>query len=246
MDSEDTMPGRLFSLLMLVLIIPMAAHAQTLAETHRRWELGIFGGTSTISNRNSTVQVAGNSGQASRTVKMEFASGSDLGIRVMENLGQHWAAALEYSFSNQPLKLSGLSDPAPSFHLKQSVHRISYDILYLPRSRYERLRPFVFAGPGVALFYVRENSRSAASALNMNLTSPWKATFNWGGGAKYLFMNHLAAAAQITDSISTVPRYGLPKAASLSSNIFTPGFNPSGLMHNWRLSAGFVYEWDPR
>lgn len=50
--------------------------------------------------------------------------------------------------------------------------------------------------------------------------------------------------AHVSDAVSGVPTYGLPRAAAFWSDQFHPGFNPSSVMHNWRFGVGLTYQWD--
>jgi opacity protein-like surface antigen len=230
--------------LMLIAWIPAAGNAQTPTPKYLKWEFNIFAGTSSIGDTTHTTPVTGTTQSSSRDVRLKYARGGSFGAGITQSLGKHLAATLEYRFANQPLNIENLSSSIPAFKAGQTVHRIEYSVGYYFTNRSDRLRPYVFAGPGLALFYIHKDSRAVASSLGMHLSSPWKVTMNWGGGAKYLFADHLAINAQISDSISGVPRYGLPKSAVSSGASFYPGFLPDGMLHNWRFSIGLAYQWD--
>jgi len=224
-------------LMALMLWLPVGVKAQVLSPFHRQWEFGAFGGMSSIGGNTNITAYA-------RTIGLKFAFASELGFRVTENLGQHWGTTLEYSFSNQPMTVTNLADAVPSFQIGQAVHRFAYDILYYPRSRSYRIRPYVFAGPGVTLFYIYKNTKTAAAALGIWPSDPWKANANWGGGAKFLVIDHVAINAQFSGTISSVPRYGLPKTSLFNEGENVPLSSPHGLMLNGRFGIGFVYQWD--
>lgn len=231
----------------LVSMLPIAAQAQgLLPPTHREWEVSIFGGGSFISDNTFPTPVAGSGSQITRAVGLNYASGVQLGMRITEDRWKHWGATMEYSFSNQPLTFTNLSDAVPSLSLGESIHRFSYDVLYYPLDKYHRLRPFAFAGPGVSLFYIKGSSKNAAAAKGINVSDPWKFSMSVGGGVKYLIMDQIAIAFQYCDSISGVPRYGLPSTGYIAGGQYVAAFRPDGLMHNSLISVSFNYQWGGR
>jgi opacity protein-like surface antigen len=212
--------------------------------THREWEVDLFGGGSFIGSSEHGTPVAGSSQQSSRTVGLKYGGAYQIGIRFTDNLKQHYGGSVEYSFSNQPLTITNLSDAVPSLDLGHSIHRFAYNVLYYPLDKDARLRPFAFAGPGVSLFYVSGGSKEGAAAQGIHLSDPWKFTMNFGGGVKYLVKDHFAASLQFSDSVSGVPGYGLPPNGYFASGKYIAGFHPDGLLNNWLISVGFVYQWD--
>jgi hypothetical protein len=232
-------------LLLFLLLRSTPGQAQgSFSLSHREWEVAVFGGGSFIGSSEYKTPVTGSTQQSSRTVGLKYATGYQIGISATDNLKQHYGGSLEYSFSNQPLTITNLSDAVPSLSLGHSIHRFAYNILYYPLDRDARLRPFAFLGPGVSLFSVSGSSKEAAAAQGIHLSAPWKFTVNFGGGIKYLLKDHVAASFQFSDSISGVPGYGLPPNGSFVSGKYIPGFRPDGLMHNWLISVGFLYQWD--
>lgn len=237
------MINKLFVALLLVSLLPIAAQAQGPTPlAHRSWEVSIFGGASYINGRSFQTPAAGESQQPFRAVGLKYATGSQMGLRLTENRWKHWGAAMEYTFSNQPLRFTNLSDTVPSLALPHSIHRFSYDVLYYPMNSLHRLRPFVFAGTGVSLYYIKNSAKEAAAAQGIQLNDPWKFAMRWGGGAKYLIRDQLAVSVQYSDSISGVPHYGLPAIGYASADQFVAGFRPDGVLHNHLISVGFNYQ----
>jgi len=211
---------------------------------HGEWEFSVFGGVSYLNDGVYTTPVEGSGLQTSREVGLSYGTGAQIGIRLADNRWQHWGGSFEYSYSNQPLTFTNLSDSIPSLGVDHGIHRISYNVLYYVRDRDNRLRPFVFAGPGVSLFHVSGSSKDTAATMGIYLKSPWKFTMDWGCGAKYLIKKQVAASFHFSDSISGVPGYGLPEAGRLTLDGYVPGFRPEGLLHNWLIGAGIVFQWD--
>jgi hypothetical protein len=237
---------RMFVMLSLLLILS-AEHGRAQGvpkSAHGEWEVSVFGGGSFLGSGVYKTSVEGSGQSSSRAVGLSYGTGGQLGIRATANQWHHWGAALEYSFSNQPITFTNLSDSIQSLGLGHSIHRISYDVLYYPHDRDHKLRPFVFAGPGISLFYVKGSGKEAAAARGIRLSDPWKFTMNWGGGVKYILQRQIAASVQFSDSMSGVPGYGLPETGKVVSGVYIPGFQPKGFLHNWQIGIGFVYHWD--
>jgi opacity protein-like surface antigen len=235
-----------YTLSFVAVILALAGTAQAQAKrplSHKKWEVSVFAGGSFIGEGTYPTPVIGSSQETSRTVGLRYASGSQFGFRITENRGHHWGGSAEYSFSNQPLTFTNLSDSVPSLSLSHSVHRFAYDVLYYPTESSVRLRPYVFAGSGVSLFYVGGSSKEAAAARGVHLSDPWKFTYHWGGGLKYLVADGVAVGFQFSDGVSDVPSYGLPPT-SVSGSQAVAGFRPDGYLNNWLVSLGFVYQWD--
>lgn len=238
---------KLSLLIAIVAALAQTSQAQGVFKfANGEWEASIFAGGSFIGSSTHKTLIEGSSTQSSRIVGLHYANGSQLGARVTDDEWQHWGTAIEYSFSNQPLTLTNLSDSIQSLGLGSAIHRFSYDILYYPQDRDHKLRAFAFVGPGVSLFHIKGSSKEFAEAQGIHLSDPWKFTMNWGGGVKYLLKNQVAASLQFKDSISGIPNYGLPETGRIVSGFYVPGFHPSGLLNNWLISMGFVYQWDER
>ncbi len=229
----------------LMLSTPARAQGQSKPE-HQEWEASFFYGGSFLGSGTYATPVEGSSTSTSRNVELKYASGYLMGASITNNRGQRYGGAFEYSFANQPMTFTNLADSIPSLSFGQSVHRFAYNLIYYPMERQKQLRPYVFAGPGVALFAVKGSSKDAAAVQGVHLNDPWKMTMNWGGGIKYLVMKQAGIQFQFSDSISGVPGYGLPETAKAGPGGANAGFRPDGLMNNWQVSIGFNYQWRNR
>ena len=112
-------------------------------------------------------------------------------------------------------------------------------ILVYPVKPSHRLRPYVFAGPGLAFFRVHEDSRAVAAPKGIPLDSSWKFSMTWGAGAKYMIGDHAGIGFRFGDALSRLPSYGLPSSKGQA----TPGFRPQGFLHNWQATVSVVYRW---
>lgn len=234
-------------LVVTILLFAVSGEAQSVfPPSNRVWEFSVFGGGSFIGDRQSPTPVQGGGQETSRTVGLKYATGPQLGVRISDNRWNHWGADFDYSYSNQPLTFTNLSPDIASLSLGHSIHRFIYDIAYYAFPKRERLRPFAFAGAGVSLFYLDGSSKATAAALGLHLADQWKFTFSWGGGVKYLVMDHVAFSFRFADNVTGVPGYGLPRSANVSGGRFVPGFTPDGYLHNWLVAVAFDYQWGER
>jgi len=238
-----------FPALLLISLFVLLMSRSGLAQSaftieHKEWEVTVFGGGSFLGSDKYRTAVEGSSETSSRVVGLSYAAGAKIGARVTDNRWCNFGTSVEYSYSNQPLTFTNLSDSIPSLGLGHAIHRFSYNIIYYTHDRSSRLRPFVFGGPGTSLFYIKGGAKDDAAARGLQLQDCWKFTMNWGGGVKYLLRNRLAATAQFGDSVSGVPGYGLPKQGRVTSGGYVPGFHPDGLLNNWMVEAGVVFQWN--
>jgi len=238
--------GGLFQIFLLCSLLPIVFPEQVQAQgvykpAYGEWEFSVFAGGSFIGSDVHETPVEESTHSSSRDVGLSYGSGGRFGIRVTNNRWQHWGTSFEYTFSNQPITFTNLSDSMPSLGLGHAIHRFAYDVVYYPRDRYEKLRPFVFGGPGVSLFDIKS---SGTEAGGIRFSDPWKFTVNWGGGVKYAFSEQVAALFQFSDNISGVPGYGLPETGRVVSGEYVPGFRPDGLLNNWAVEVGFSFHWD--
>jgi opacity protein-like surface antigen len=236
---------RLTSILLLTLVCCLPAFAQgAFAPRYREWEASGYIGSSFIDDVQFGTQVSGTDQENFRTVGLHYTTSYQVGMRVTQNVDNLWAATLEYNFANQPLRFTNLSPDIQSLSLSHYLHRFFYNVSYLPLPPEERFRPYITAGAGAALFYIPEGSKEDALELGVNLRDSWKFTLNWGGGFKYLIDDPLAITFDLKDQMSHVPTYGLPRSTTVVNGRYSPGFDPSGLLHNWQFQFGFAVQID--
>ena len=205
--------------------------------------VGLAGG-SFMNDKQFLTQVSGSSEEVVRTVGFHYASGYIVGARVNQNLNDYWNADLEYSFANQPLRITNLSPTIPSLELGQSVHHFSYSVSYIPLGGWERFRPYVRAGAGATLFYLHGDTRDAALAQGVQVRDSWNFTLNWGGGFKCIMNENALLVFDVKDYLSSVPSYGLAPSARVVNGQFQPGVATSGLLQNLQVSIGIAVRWN--
>ena len=237
------------TLLSLIVVVGIASSTRTYAQTpyssdNREFEATGFAGYVFKRNFSFPTPVSGSTSETSRTVGVHFSPGWVVGARVIQNLGEHASADLEYSFSDQDVTLTNLSPDIPSFHITQAVHNMSYNISYLPLPLSKRLRPYGLAGVGAVLFWIPGGSSREAKALNFNLRSSWQFLVNAGGGVRYLVRDQFALNLDVRDHISRLPSWGISRSATVVDGVFQPGVSRHGVLNNWQISVGFTYQWD--
>jgi outer membrane protein W len=199
-----------------------------------KWEFSFFAGSS---HRGEDVFATPSEGVGTRNVTLRFAPGYVAGVRISENLGEHFGAELDYSLANQPVELRNLSPTLQVLNLDHRVHSVAYTVLFYGLKRDSRLRPYAAVGPGISLYETFGESEDNAVALGLSLTNRWKAAGIIGGGVKFRTTEQTGFRFDVRDHITGVPDFGLPHAATIQ----TAGFRPDGQLHNWQFSVGFFY-----
>src|SRR5689334_15346945 len=127
----------------ITLVLAFVCAPLIFAQGDHHYEGGVFGGGSFVGEGfQFPTAVFGSEQGTSRTVGVHYASGYQIGARVAENLGDFWAADLEYTFANQPLRFTNLSPNIQSLSLGHSIHRLSYNVSYLVPVGLNRFRPY--------------------------------------------------------------------------------------------------------
>jgi opacity protein-like surface antigen len=203
------------------------------------WEFSFFGGLSVGDTKFTTV-LAENE-ETPQSVGLDYASGLLAGMRITQNLGDHAAAELEYTYANSPMAFIDVKPGLNRLDLDHGTHSVIYSILYYPVPRSQRIRPFLSAGVGAAFYRVTSASKSDAIASGVSLTDRWKFAVSLGGGVKYKLSSNWGFRLDVRDQLTGVPDYGLPSVAQVLQGSLGPAFRADGQLHNWRLSCGISY-----
>jgi hypothetical protein len=177
---------------------------------------------------------------------MRYDSGYVFGMRINQNLGDYWGAAIEYSFANQPLRFTNLSPAIQDLSLSHYLHHFSYNVAFLPLPRTKRLRPYGDAGIGAALYYVPGHAKHQALEAGVALRDSWEFLFNWGGGLHYLVIDKFGLTFDARHRLSRAPSYGIPSSARVVDGVYLPGMARArhGILQHWQASFGLTYQWD--
>lgn len=198
---------------------------------HREWEASGFIGSAFTTNAQLPMPVEGGTPGAVRTVGIRHASGYEIGGRLTDNFKPDWSGAMEYSFAHEDLRFTNLSDSLQTLSLTQYVHRLSYNIGYLPLPPWRRFRPYAEAGAGTALYFLPETSKGMAIDQGFKFRDSWVLLVNCGGGFRYLVKDQFALTFDVKDRLTSIPSYGLPNFAH-------------GIVQTWQAVFGLAYQWD--
>ncbi len=232
--------------LLLLLFLPAARlSAQTSypasSAAPDKWEVSLFAGVASAKDKSAATATAGL--DTLRLVRLDYASGYLVGLRVTENLGRHFGAELDYSLANQPMAFTDLRPGLSRIELGHRIHSLHYSVLYYPLPREARLRPYAAFGLGVAFFQLDGDSREEARVAGLELRDRWKLAGSFGGGLKYRVTRNFGVRFDVRDQLTGVPDYGLPKQSPSFQGNIGAGFNSEGTLTNLQVSAGVVFYW---
>jgi hypothetical protein len=237
----------------LLLFLALSAPAATAQQIYtdwmwKDWEVTTFGGGSFGQTFDFPTFTTFNAGipAVTRDVGLHYGSGYLVGANCRENLGDYWAADLQYTFANAPLEFTNLSPTIPSLGLGHKIHTFTYNGVFQAFSYRHKFRPYARAGAGASLFFLDDGSskHDAETLLGVDLRDSWKFNVSYGGGFKFLFNGDVGVAFDARDTVSGVPSYGLPKTAQVVNGVFVPGLNRDGVVHNFQLSFGLIFRWN--
>ena len=236
---------RLMLLLGAVLLVQcqaLAQFSQSYPQQKKKWEFSFLTGFSSSSDQSSATPLSGD--DSTMLVGLDYASGYLLGVRVTENLGEHFGAELEYSFANQPLSFVNLGTNLPRLNLDHREHSIDYNVLYYPFPPSAQLRPYAVVGIGACFYQLDGDSRDLAAVEGVTMNNRWKLAGVWGGGVKYYLDNKWGVRFDVRNQITGIPDYGLPHTATSFQGVSGAAFRPNGTMQTWQFSAGVLFVWN--
>lgn len=227
-----------------ILCFSECALAQTDDFKHREYAITGYTGVSFGGDFSFATPVIGSSQESARTVGMHYSPGYQLGVRINDNYSDSWAADIEYSFSHQNLRFTNVSPSIPAISVNNYLHHASYNMTHLLAPPEKRFRPMIYAGVGAANYWINGESKSEAKLQGLRLRDSWEFLFNIGGGAEYLLLDKLAFTFKVRDSLTEMPSYGLPESVQVVNGQYVPGVTTRGIMQNWQIDAGAVFQWD--
>lgn len=208
-----------------------------------KWEFSFFVGGSHLGEESAATPVEDGSSQQ---VDLQSSGRTLLGVRITENLGQHFGAELEYSLADHPLEFRNLRAGLARLEVNHKVHKVAYSILVYPWERQKRLRPYGSVGAGASFFHVTGSSREEALQQGVDFDGRWKFAFSYGAGVKYQLGRNWGVRADFRDHVTDVPDFGLPSVAPAPPAASGAGFRPQGTFHNWQMSVSFMYTFNAR
>jgi hypothetical protein len=139
---------------------------------------------------------------------------------------RHDALEASYSYSPNHFRVQQSGLPAASAYNRVDLISFNYVRYLWVKSR---VQPFVTAGLGINRFSGPSNA-SAVIEGYVSADNGWQFAWNYGGGADFVFLRHLALRLEIRDYVT-----GQPAAIRAYGNTIT------GTSHNIVPSAGIVF-----
>ena len=203
--------------------VALAFASACMAQEHE-WEVGAAGGFGFM--RNATV--TNSTGSVSAGFDNRFAAGGVIG----QDLYQHFAGEIRYTFRDNDLVLKGASQKV---NMDGNSHLVHYDLLYYAMGKTSRIRPFAAAGGGMRLFdgtgHEYANQPFGDFAL-LTKTTEVKPLISVGGGVKVSITGHATVRMDFRDYISPFPERLF---------VTTPGAKIRGWLNDFVPLVGVSY-----
>jgi len=182
-------------------------------------EVGPYAGGSFFSNPQFTASTP----SPNTEWKYKFVNGGVFGIRLRENLTEHFGLEQSFTFlGNNNAQFPGalLGTRIKQFYFNGNL--IGYD-------NESRIRPYFSGGIGVGLFRPTDEARTSAGALGISVDSSDQFQFNYGAGLKIKLADHFGLDFSARDFVGKSPNYGFP------------GAGDERWLHNLQLQGGFMF-----
>ncbi|HVN79398.1 MAG TPA: outer membrane beta-barrel protein, partial [Terriglobia bacterium] len=167
-----------------------------------KWELGGYGGGSWFSKPNVKTSYP----QPNSQLVYNFAPGGVLGVRVRENLTDHFG--LEQSFTFLGTNNARATEGAVGIRHRQAY----FNAILWGYGVEDRVRPYFSGGGGWTGFHPTDDAKKQFPDIANFLSSSNVFTFNVGGGLKIKLTEHAALDFSLRDFINKAPSLGFPDA----------------------------------
>jgi len=178
--------------------------------------------------------------QGSRVRVHQFAPGGVFGFHLNQDLWEHFG--LEETFSNgyNNVRLQVYQDPN-QFWFGAAVRNYTFTVgpvLYLTR-RESKLRPFLYAGPGVTFFKPKLGAWQAVGGPAIGgIEMRYGPSLVYGLGVKYNAWRRLGFRVDVRDTYSQTPHFGLPSFTTTPAGLYIPSH---GTEHALSATLGVVF-----
>lgn len=182
-------------------------------------EVGPYGGGSFFSNP----QFKTSTPNPNTELKYNFVNGGVLGIRLRENLAEHFGLEQSYTF------LGNNNAQFPGALLGTRIQQFYFNGNLIGYDNESRIRPYFSGGVGVGMFRPTDEAKSiGGKALGVSIDNSNKFQFNYGGGLKIKLADHFGLDFSVRDFVGKSPSYGFP------------GASDERWLHNLQLQGGFM------
>ena len=158
-----------------------------------------------------------------------FQPGVVVGALLGQDLYNHWSGEIRYLFEQRDLQLASGSQSAS---LSGQAHVLGYDLIYHPRTREERIRPYLAVGGGMKLYRgtgAEEAYRPLMQYAYLIRTQELKPMLSVGGGVKWPLGKRMVLHADLRDQITPFPGKLIAPA---------PGMTIKGWLHDFVPTIG--------
>src|SRR5262245_45410978 len=156
-------------------------------------------------------------------MKFNFVNGGILGIRLRENLAEHFGLEQSYTF------LGNNNAQFPGALLGTRIQQFYFNGNLIGYDNESRIRPYFSGGVGVGMFRPTDDAKSiGSSALGVSIDNSNKFQFNYGGGLKIKLADHFGLDFSVRDFVGKSPSYGYPSPSD------------ERWLHNLQLQGGFM------
>lgn len=237
---------RLFSMLTAGLAVAVAAlfpvrsHAQV-----ADFEFTLFGGWGLFSEE--SFEIGPPQSETPIPWRFEIDGHFTGGLRLNVVTTNTWGIEAYYSYGSTTASYIQRDDPTVRMDLPIQVHGFGPSFLYYPRGNgypfadnRRKITPFIAAGVGASIFRPTTEAKDIASnPLLGNLPEiieSSKASFHYGGGAKYRLTREMLVRFDIRGILAGNPTFGLPTESTDPNASVIP---LRGMIHDTEISIGF-------
>lgn len=177
-------------------------------------EVGPYGGGSFFSNPGFTTP--------SSEVGYRFVNGGIFGVRLRENLSEHFGLEQSFTF------LGNNNAQFPGALLGTRIRQFYFNGNLIGYDNESRVRPYFSGGVGVGLFQPTDDAKISSEAIGFTAANSNQFQFNFGGGLKIKLADHFGLDFSIRDFVGHSPSLGYP------------GASDERWLHNMQLQGGFM------
>ncbi len=193
------------------------------------WEIDPFGGVQVYKQVNTGLDT-------------KMSNGGVIGGRFTYNPYEYLGLELWMDYSvanvsfglsngNYPVGFPGVGTPVPPYSFGSRNWTFGFNPVWNLRPRGSRVQPYLTAGVDGIQFTPTSKAINLANQPNniflyqaQSLNDNLQVGFNFGGGVKWHFTDHLGARFDVRGLISRNPTYGLPSAID-GGGVYIPGKN---------------------
>lgn len=191
-------------------------------------DIGIFGGPQFF-------QLYQN--PSARTIT--YDEGGLFGVRVTEDLWEHWGVEESAGYGRNNLRAKVLGLPNVSvFGIGGRTYDVDLNAIYYFQRREAKLRFFLTAGPGVTWYRGEHSAIEAPSNTPEFMNMKYGPALNYGVGLKMNFWRRVGLRVDVRDNLTKSPHYGFPSYSTAPGTVYLPN---GGTEHALSATLGITF-----